>query len=155
MSLTAADWTAFKDAMYMAHESFNQKTITWERMTSNLDPFGEDDGLTKTNISLKGLVYYNYMRTWPVARETQTGSMDDESAIVIFNKEYLSELGYLNSNGYFAFDPGHDRFIINGVRYEPAGDTDADQAGAEETLFYLILKREVRSTGDKVYAERS
>jgi len=149
--LTADNWNAFRQAMMIAHESFNQQEVIWERMISNIDRFGEDSGLTTDSITLKGLVFYNYMRTWVISRPTKTGLADDESLVVILNKDYLSSLGYLNSNGYFQFNPGFDRFIINGIRYEPAGDTDADQAFSDPTLFYLILKREVRNTGDQVY----
>ena len=94
------------------------------------------------------------MRTWPVTRETSSGQIDDESLVVILNKQYLETISpaTLNDYGYLSYDPGRDRFVIDGIRYEPAGDTYADHINNDGNLFYLILNRETRKTGDKVYA---
>lgn len=151
--LTTAQWQAYKNIINDVHDSFNQDTVTWHRFTKGLQRYGEDD-ITKdtyTDIPLKCLISYNIFRTWPMTAETPSGGVDKENIVMILNKNYLSENGYLNSSGFFALDPGKDFFIHMGLTYRSAGETPVAQAGDENLLFYVILSREETPTGTEKY----
>ena len=140
--ITPNQWADFRKAMKVAHDSFNQQIIIWQKALIIDNPFGEDSGRKYQDIQLKGLVQYNWFRTWPANTETKTGTVDKESCVLILNKEYLQSLNLLNENKYFNFSPGDDYFIINGIRYRASGDSDLSQANNDPVLFFIVLRRE-------------
>ena len=140
--ITPNQWADFRKAMKVAHDSFNQQIIIWQKALIIDNPFGEDSGRKYQDIQLKGLIQYNWFRTWPANTETKTGTVDKESCVLILNKEYLQSLNLLNGNKYFNFSPGDDYFIINGIRYRASGDSDLSQANNDPVLFFIVLRRE-------------
>lgn len=149
--ITDAQWKNFQDLIGSdAHDTFFQKVITWKRTLSTLDRFSEDnkDGTTG-EINLTVLLNYNYMRTWPITFASESGELDRQSIQMLISKSYLEELGYINTNGYFEYNPDLDRFIIDGLVHKPMGDTPISQASDGDLLFGIILKREETPTGDK------
>jgi len=151
--ISPLQWQIYKNAINAAHDSFNQDVVIWHRFIGGFQRYGEDDQNNETflDITLKTLVSYNVFRTWPITKETSAGSVDLESATLIFNKKYLEDLGYLNSDGFFAMDPGKDEFTLGGVRYRPSGETEVAQAGDDPLMFYVILIRKKVKTADPKY----
>jgi len=151
--LTPTQWQAFKDVVNNAAESFNQSTVTWYRLTEGIDRWKEDDKaeITYTPISISCLMSYNVFRTWPMTDGTPSGELDQESVTMMLNKKQLEDAGYLNSDGFFDFDPGMDYFVHLGLKYRSAGETPVSQAGDEHLHFYIILKRDETPTGTKKY----
>lgn len=152
--LTPAQWQAYKDIVNSVHSSFNQDIITWRRLLHGLHRYGETDNKdneTESDIELRCLIQYNVFRTWPMSEETVGGQIDHESIVMMLNKKYLSDNGYLNSDGNFAYNPGKDIFIFQGQRYRSAGDTPVSQAGDEPLFIWVILSREETITGESKY----
>jgi hypothetical protein len=151
--ISDAQWAAYKGIINNAHDYFNQDTVTWVRHTHGLQRFGEDSkSIDKSvNIDLKCLMNYNVYRSWPMSEETPSGQIDKESICIIFNKAYLSSLGYINSNNNLDFDPGRDYFIHQGQILKPAGETPAAQAGDDPLLIYIIARRTQIPTGSNKY----
>lgn len=148
--LTAADRAAFKAAMKDAHDTFANKEITWKRLRSKLDRWGEDNNDNGyDNVTLKVLINYNYMRSWPITFQTESGGLDRQSVQVLIHKDYLRGLGFINADNYFAYNEVDDRFIIDGLVHAPFGDTPASEFSNDDIWIVLILKREETQTGDK------
>lgn len=76
--ITPNQWADFRKAMKVAHDSFNQQIIIWQKALIIDNPFGEDSGRKYQDIQLKGLIQYNWFRTWPANTETKTGTVDKE-----------------------------------------------------------------------------
>jgi hypothetical protein len=149
MDLLANDWDDFKNLISVdGQDTFCKQTIIWRRVTTKVDPFMEDNsqGLHQ-DITLKCLCNYNYMRSWPVTNFTESGGNDRQSTQVLFTKEYLRGLGYLNADGYFDYNPVLDKFILDGLIMEPAGDSSVSQAGDDPLLQEVILVRQPTTTG--------
>lgn len=154
--ITDAQWQSFRDIINNAHDFFNQENLTWMRLSRNLQRYGEDDKSLEnyTPITLKCLISYNVFRTWPINEETNSGQLDKESICAILNIKYLTDLGYMTSDGNFAFNPGEDYFIFKGQRMRASGDLPAAQAKDAPLLLYLILTRMEPNTGTKKYGEQ-
>lgn len=152
-NISPSQWQIYKDIINNAHNMFNQDEITWVRHSHGLQRWGEDNkSINKSvNIILKCLINYNVYRSWPMSEESASGQLDKESICIIFNKEYLNGLGYINVNGNFDFDPGKDFFIHQGQTLRPAGETPAAQANDDPLLIYIILRRMQPNTGSKKY----
>ena len=147
-------WEKFESAINnRAFDLFNQKTIKWFRSVKSLDPHGEKGKNYQSyqEVELKCLCEYNIFKVWPLDKDSPSGTMDMQNVLIIFNKKYLSDNGWLNSNGYFAFDSGNDYFVLDGIKYLDAGDTQASQSAADNVLFYLILKRDKYETGQQIH----
>ncbi len=99
--ISDAQWGVYKNIINNAHNFFNQDEITWVRDNRGLQRYGEDDGNLKNTdtITLKCLINYNVYRSWPMTKESESGTIDKESIAVLFNKKYLNDLGYINANG--------------------------------------------------------
>lgn len=149
--VTDAQWQEYKDIINGVHDDFNQDTLTWKKFTKSLNRYSEDDSKAYTDISLKCLVQYNMFRTWPMTKETDSGALDKESIAVYLNSKYLSDLGYMNVEGSFEFDPGNDKFVFKGQEYRSAGETPVAQAKDEPLLTILILKRTPTNTASDKY----
>jgi len=150
--INLSQWQSFKNIINKAHDSFNQDVVLWKRFTRSYQRYGEDvvgkDYFD--DVSLNCLISFNVFRTWPISDETTSGVLDKENMVMILNKNYLDENGYLNDNGFFDMDPGKDYFIHMGIEYRSAGEIPVAQAHDENLLFYIILKRrETKTSGDK------
>ena len=151
--LTPAQWQSYRNVINQAMESFAQDTVTWKRYTRGFQRYGEDDPANEiyTDITLNVLISYNIFRTWPMTDETAAGALDKESIVMILNKDYLQDNGYLNSDGFFDMNPGQDQFIHRGIKYRSAGETEVGQAGNNPLLVYIILTRENTPTATDKY----
>ena len=151
--LTPAQWQQYIDVVNQAAESFNQDTITWRRFSRGMQRYGEDTASVdvSTDITLNCLIAYNIFRLWPMSKETVGGQLDEENIVLILNKKYIEDLGYLNSDGLFAMDPGKDKFIHRGLEYRASGETEVAQAGDQALMFYIVLAREETPTGSDKY----
>lgn len=149
--LTSSQWASYRNIINQASEGFNKDQITWHRFIRNLPRYGEEGSDRYEDIVLNCLISYNIFRTWPMTKETTSGSIDKENIVVIINKDYLSNLGYLNTNGFLQMDPGKDTFIHRGIKYRAAGETEVSQAGDDPLMFYIVLSREQSNTGDNKY----
>jgi len=148
-----SQWQTYKNIINKAATSFNKETLIWRRYVRGFDRWGEDKATSKvyTDIELLCLIAYNAFRTWPMTDESPSGALDKENIVVMLNKQYLDDLGYLNSDGYIDMDPGEDIFVHMGITYRSAGETPVSQAGDDPLHFYLILKREETDTGSDKY----
>lgn len=151
--LTPTQWQAYKNVVNDAAASFNQEIVVWSRFTRAFQRDGEDNKAneTFTDINLDCLIAYNVFRTWPMTDETVSGGLDQENIVMMLNKQYLDDLGYLNSDGFFDMDPGKDEFTHMGLKYRSAGETPVSQADDGPLHFYIILKRVETPTGTSKY----
>ncbi len=141
-------WGPFEAAINgPAFDLFNQKEITWKRLSKKLDLHGEGTNTVYDEVTLKCLLRHNAFRAFPIDKDTAAGSLDEQHVIAIFNKKYLRDNGYLNDSGHFAFNSKMDYFVIDGITYQDVGDTQASQSYGDNVLFYLILKRIDTPTG--------
>lgn len=143
------DWADFKNVMRDAHDTFERKQIQWVRNKTRVNVNMEDSNNVKETVTLEVQLNYNYMRSWPITSATETGELDRQSIQLLANKQYLSELGYINTSGAFEYNPDLDRFIIDGLVYKSFGDTAVSQAHDDDILVSIILKREETKTGDQ------
>lgn len=146
-------WNRYKNIINQAHEDFNQEVLSWFRhVPTGVTLFNEGIQDNYTEISLKVLMGYNSYRTWPITKhDGDSGELDNQNLIVFMNLEYLRKEGFLNSEGYFNFNPANDYFQIKGIRYKGEGDTDLSQAYDEPLMFGLVLRREEEVTGKSRY----
>lgn len=142
-------WGNFRALINSAHDTFNTKEIVWKKALNKLDRYGEDPTSITSSVTLKVLINYNYMRTWPITFTTDSGELDRQSLQLLINKDYLRGLGFINAEGYFNYNPDLDRFIIDGLVHKAFGDTPISQAYKDDLLFAIVVKREETSTGDQ------
>lgn len=119
-----------------------KQIITWRRYIDQPLPFGEDSGQQYEDVKIKVLIGYNHFKTWPSNLDTVSGELDKINLAIWVSARLLGEYGYLNENGYWDFNRSYDRFIVNGIEYKAAGDTQVAQAKDEALLFMVVLKRE-------------
>lgn len=147
--LTDQDWLDFKDAIYEAHETFNNEQVIWKRRLYNIQEFNEDpDPLAGyENITLSCLFQGNAFHTWPITLTTEKGEIDRENFVIYFNRHYLRDLGYLTTTSRFNFSEADDRFIWHGLVHKCMGWSDLAHADDEHLLVMLVLKREEQGHG--------
>lgn len=147
--MNSSAWGKFKAIIDRFHSVVNQDNLIWLRHTPQVTLFNEEESsLAPTSITLKVLIGYNFFRTWPITRHSESGELDNQNMVVLINREYLRSLGYLTPQGYFNFRPDKDYFLHDGIKYKSEGDTYLSQAGETTKLFIqLILKREEVDTG--------
>ena len=150
--LKPATWKKYIDLMNDWHDDTFQQTVEW-RKSLTLSKNGEDNNWGRhDSVILKGLIHYNYFRSWPMSQSTDTGEIDKENCMIYFNLKYMRDQGLLTPVGdQFMFDPGVDRFIINGVMYKAMGDSQVGQAFDMPLWIFIICKREETETGQKIY----
>jgi len=150
-----SEWAKFKHVMdTLSFDMFHQKEITWYRLVNSLDPHGEKNTLTDYQPqTLKCLLSYNVMRTYPIGSDTKAGTIDTQHITVILNKQYLDDNGFLNPDGYFNFNPGNDYFMVDGIKYYDSGDTQASQVSTDNLSFFVVLKRAEYPTGRHIHGE--
>lgn len=150
--ITAEDFTEFNEVINDALESFSTKTLLWYRKISNLSDFMEDTGdlgnMQAPPIAIPVLCNYNYMRSWPITRNTDAGEVDKQSVQILISKKWLNSNGYLTNEGYFNYSPSLDRFRIDGLVHKSQGDTLVSQSNTD-LIFSMILTREETTTGNK------
>ena len=150
--VSAADWQEYKDVINEFNlDDSNLQDIVWQRLGTNLSRWGEDDNEVRTNQIIKGLVQYNYFKSWPTNQTTVSGEIDKESLLIWLNIKYLTDNGWMTTAGQFIFRSGEDRFIIRGEVYKALGDSQAAQASDEPLEVFIVLKREETETADLVY----
>lgn len=145
-----AQWERYERTINDAMETFANKEIIWRRFTKQVNRFGEDPQETYSDITLKCLINYNYMRSWPITFTSDSGELDRQSMQVLFSKDYLKTSGYLTIDGSLDYDPAMDRFIIDGLVMKSFGDTPVSQSNNLDLMYSVIVKREETKTGDKL-----
>jgi len=141
-------WDAYRSAVNNYHLSVGKQKIIWRKMIANVDRFGEGFTEKYEEIELEVLMGYNDMRTWPTDRIDQPGIRDKENLWLYLNRKHLGDQGFLNDRGYLDFNPGRDRFLVQGIEYKPGGDVASAQAEANPLYILLILEREETETGN-------
>jgi len=150
--MTQSDWDAHLAALDEWQQDAFQQTITWIKNNDIIDPHGENPDSDNISIDIKGLIQSNYFRSRPVTDANVGGEIDKQSILIYLNINYLIANGWANSNNYqFNFDPGYDRFIINGLEYKAMGESQAGQTHDRPTFIFIILKREEIATGEDKY----
>jgi len=147
--VTDAQFEMFKGLMASAADTFAQQTITWRRRTSTLQRFKEDDTNKTADVELKCLCNYNYLRSWPITNNKESGEINAQSVQVLFGKQYLKDLGYLDNDGKFIYNQDYDRFILDGTIRKPVGDTGVSQVFDEAVWVSVIMVEQPTATGDK------
>lgn len=152
-TISAADWTKYKEEINSAQDMFNQEDVTWRRSTSSLQRWGTDDGANMgyTDITLKCLISFNWFRTWPITSITEVGDTDKQNMVLWLNMKYLTDNGWVNSDGQFDFQPGKDIFMYKGQEYKAAGETHVALAHDDPLFFQVILRRQETETGTRKY----
>lgn len=143
-----SDWALYKEIIDGVHEDFNQDTITLMSKVRVRNRYQEDTNRESNynHIPLKCLIQYNVFRTWPMTKETDSGSTDAESIVVLLNNTYLSSINMLTTEGNLDYDPGNDLFEFRGHIYRDAGNTPISQAKDNPLLTLIILKRLPKDT---------
>lgn len=142
--LTQAQWDRYKSIIRDAHDTFNQTNITWKR-SNGWDPFNEGND-TYTDITLEGLFFNNFYRRWGMFRAEDFGEIDPQDTVLILNWDYLSENGWIDGNGNFAFDAGMDIFVYEGLQYKAKNYTKLSQASDRHLLVMISLVRQEETT---------
>lgn len=143
-----AMWAKYVGIINSFHDDANQQVITWESARSIKSRLGTD--VIREEKQILGLIQYNFFRNWPINKASATGEVDKESMVVLFNIEYMKTEGYLNLNEQFDFDPGYDRFVVDGIRYKAMGDSKTAQAKNKAIMLFVILQREEVETGQEL-----
>lgn len=150
--IAGSDWSSFESLISTdAQDTFFQQNIIWRKVLTTKDRYGEDNPAAITSdITLKCLLNYNFMRSWPISKTSEAGETDEQSIQILFVKKYLRDLGYLNGDDYLVYDPGMDRFIIDGMIMKPMGDSSVSQAEGGALLISLIVVRQPSTTGGPI-----
>jgi len=145
--VSAQMWNTVKKTFRQFHDDVEKQPVTWYRSSGGLDiHYSDKNTETYKEIHLEGLIEYNFRRSWPIDSVTPVGTIDGEHCRLILNKTYLEELGYINADGYFAFDPGADKFKISGKMYKALGNSDVSQNSTSTLFATIILKREEQTS---------
>lgn len=146
------EWAEYEDDINDFHNDAFQQSLIWHRTLLRLDVNGNDSNpTTKVPITLKCLIQYNHFRSWPISKESIPGQIDAESVLVFINVEYLKREGFTNIHNQFKYDPGLDRFEIDGIMYVDKGNSKTAQTKDKTLLHFLVLKREEIETGNNMY----
>lgn len=149
--MTQSQWDRYIKTINEWNEDVGQQVIIWKKNITNNNRWGESSNERYKEIELKGLIHYNNFRSWPVNMYTDTGELDKQSIMIFFNIEYLRNLGHTDQNGIFKYDPGLDKFLVNGILYVNSGESQVAQAKDNPLLTFIILKREEINTGNEFY----
>lgn len=145
------DWQKYIDTMNAWQDDMFQQPITWNRYVVTRDLNGEGTNQRMIPTQIKGLVQYNYFRSWPITKIKDSGEIDKESLLVFLNIKYLADNGWANADGNLIFEPSYDRFIINGLTYKSMGESQTAQASNKPLFIFMVLKREELATSEKKY----
>ncbi len=145
--IDTATWQSYKNVINTFHKSVGKQTIIWRRLVANVDRYGEGNSKVTVDTPMEVLMGYNDGRTWPTNRLDQQGIRDEESLWLYLNIEHLREQGFLTPNNYLDFNPGLDRFIVQGVEYLGMGDISSSQTDTDPLYILLVLKRDENEVG--------
>lgn len=136
-------WNEYKNIIndFVEVDAGYQKFL-WLRKVNQPNIWGEDQTPLYEPILLRGLLHYNYIKTWPSNVPYPSGELEGQNQVLYITKNSLKEGGYLNEDTYWEFNWAEDRFILDGKVYKPAGDTEVAQAYDDALHFFLIMKRE-------------
>lgn len=140
-----SDWDSYKQVINDFHNDAFQQEVKWIRTNRNWrTEFGEDNTQYPGNSIqvLKGLISYNTYRSWPTTNPTRSGERDLQNMLLFLNTEYLIENGFTNDGKLLNFDPGRDRFEVQGLIYKSMGESHASQTNDSPLLQFIILERE-------------
>lgn len=141
--VTEVDWTKYKNIINdFIDIDAGKQPFLWLRKINQPLAYGEDMGSVYTPIQLDGLFNYNYIKSWPTAKESVTGELDMGNTVLYISANLLRINRFLDKYGYWDYNWSEDRFILNGKVYKPGGDTQVAQAKEEALLFFVILQRE-------------
>jgi len=148
-------WQQYKNIINGFLNEASKEKLIWWRRKKTFDRFAEGgsvsyiDNENYEKVELEVLMQYNFFRTWPNNKQTNTGTEDNTNMVAIINVQYLKDQGYWDiENNYFDFDAGYDKFELDGFTLLPYGDSKVAQAGDDALVFYLILTRDKQPTGD-------
>ncbi len=147
--ISTSQWEKFTKVVNTFSDSVSNYPVIWRKNNGEIDRHREQSNLTFETINLTTLVDFNAFRNWPQDVRSETGSIDKEYCALYLNKAYLLKNEWLSDKGNLNFDPGMDRFIINGVTYKPSGDTLISQTYADALFYLLILERESYITAEE------
>lgn len=148
------DWDNYKQIIEdFIEEDAGKQPFVWLKKLNMMSSFGEDSSSKYEPIVLNGLFHYNYVKTWPSARSSISGELENGNLVLYISARSIEEAGYMNRFGYWDFNWVEDRFILNGKVYKPSGDTQVAQAKDKALLFFIILQREDIEESNKLVRE--
>lgn len=141
--VSQVDWDKYQQIIEdFIDEDAGKQSFLWLKKINLMSLFGEDSHPKYKAIRLNGLFHYNYVKTWPSARSSISGELENGNLVLYISARSIREAGYINKFGYWDFNWVEDRFILNGKTYKPGGDTQVAQAKNKALLFFVILQRE-------------
>lgn len=148
------DWDKYRQIIEdFIDEDAGKQPFLWLKKINLMSSFGEDSSPGYEPIQLNGLFHYNYVKTWPSARASTSGELENGNLVLYISARSIKEAGYMNNFGYWDFNWVEDRFILNGKVYKPGGDTQVAQAKDKALLFFLILQREDIEESEKLVSK--
>lgn len=154
--VTQVDWDRYANIVKdFVDVDAGRQVIYWMKKVNVPAMFGEDIGLLYNPIKMEGLFQYNFVRAWPMNKQTVSGELEGENQALYVTVRQIDELGHLkrslsNPIGYWDMNWSEDRFIINGKVYKPDGDTQVAQAKDIPLLFFVVLRRDDPTEGDRL-----
>jgi len=147
--ISSDEWTQFRTELKNFSAEVGIQSVTWFHVSNNLSRYGEDGETEYTTRSLPCLVGYNDFRVWPVTSDTPEGDVDKQYCYLMINLDLLESIQptWLTTEKSLDFDPSRDLFQVNGMMFEPAGDTPAAQDMSSPIYYLVSLKRSTNTTG--------
>lgn len=141
------EWAEYEKTINDFHDDAFQQELKWIRNILPVNIHGEDtESRYLPPVTLRCLIQFNHFRSWPINKESEAGQIDSESMLVFINIAYLKNLGYTDANDNWLYDPGLDRFEVDGVVYVDKGNSKTAQAKDKALLHFMVLKREELNT---------
>lgn len=140
--LSPADWEKFTNTVNTFSDSISDYTVIWKKYIGDIDRYREQGDIKFEDREMKTLIAFNAFRNWPQDKRSEQGTIDKEYCSLYLNKAYLASKDWLTDNKNLDFDPGMDRFVIDGITYKPSGDTLISQVFNNTLFITLILERE-------------
>ena len=149
--ISQVDWDKYAEIVQdFIEEDAGKQPFLWLKKIDLMSSFGEDSSPEYIPITLNGLFHYNYVKTWPSARATTSGEVENGNLVLYISARAIEEAGYMNPLNYWDFNWVEDRFILNGKVYKPGGDTQVAQAKDKALLFFVILQREDQEESERL-----
>lgn len=149
--VSQVDWDKYKQIIEdFIDEDAGKQPFLWLKKINLMSSYGEDSSPGYIPITLQGLFHYNYVKTWPSARASTAGELENGNLVLYISARAIEEAGYMDQMGYWDFNQSEDRFILNGKVYKPGGDTQVAQAKDKALLFFIILQREDLEESEKL-----
>lgn len=142
--LSPAQWDKFNKAINLASDTFNNTSILWHRKVVQPFNYGEESR-QYSSIVLRCLVDYNDTMRVPFDKISASGKLSDTYIAVFFNNQHLKDVGFLDINGIFVFNPGEDYFEFDGDTWVDSGNTPASPSDIHSLHTIMILVRKPRN----------